>query len=169
MEAAALPEQALPPLPPAKPEPPVSQQTGQQTGQQTARLTPAGAPSEGTAPEAQNAPGETLSPADASSSPGATPGGGGATRGAAPSAGNAPPDYPMSARRRGHEGLVLLEVSLTPAGRPERIELAESSGWRSLDRAALEAVERWRFEPAMENGAPVAAVLRLPVRFRLED
>ena len=166
-EVAALPDKAQPPLPAVKPEPPVAQQT--------ANLPPAGPTTEDAAPNAESGQGESASPANAvpaeqaSPSEGTASAGGGVTRGAAPAAGNAPPDYPMSARRRGQEGLVLLDVVLTPGGRPERIDLAKSSGWRSLDRAALEAVERWRFEPAMENGLPVASLLRLPVRFRLED
>jgi outer membrane biosynthesis protein TonB len=36
-----------------------------------------------------------------------------------------------------------------------------------LDQKALEAVERYRFKPAMKNGKPVAAAISVLVNFRL--
>ena len=106
----------------------------------------------------------------ASSSPGGGAGSStGASRAASPAAGNAPPDYPLIARRRGQEGLVVVLVTLSPAGLPEQIALAEASGVASLDAAALEAVRGWRFTPATENGRAVASELRVPIRFRLEQ
>ncbi|MEJ1994625.1 MAG: TonB family protein [Limibacillus sp.] len=106
----------------------------------------------------------------ASSSPGDGAGSStGASRAASPAAGNAPPDYPLIARRRGQEGLVVVLVTLSPAGLPEQIALAEASGVASLDAAALEAVRGWRFTPATENGRAVASELRVPIRFRLEQ
>ncbi|MEJ2328111.1 MAG: energy transducer TonB, partial [Chromatiaceae bacterium] len=77
--------------------------------------------------------------------------------------------YPLIARRRGQEGLVVVLVTLSPAGLPEQIALAEASGVASLDAAALEAVRGWRFTPATENGRAVASELRVPIRFRLEQ
>jgi protein TonB len=36
-----------------------------------------------------------------------------------------------------------------------------------LDAAAREAVMRWRFQPGMQHGKPVACWVVVPVRFRL--
>ena len=47
----------------------------------------------------------------------------------------------------------------------ERLDLAQSSGNRDLDRAALEAVRRWRFQPAQRNGQPVSATVIIPLEF----
>lgn len=79
------------------------------------------------------------------------------------------PYYPMTARRRGLEGRVLLRVRVSPSGVPDVVELAESSGVASLDDAAAEAVRRWRFSPALRDGVAVAALVDIPVRFRLEE
>lgn len=45
----------------------------------------------------------------------------------------------------------------------------ESSGFRLLDEAAVAAVSARRYEPARENGHPVAERRRVTVEFRLED
>jgi periplasmic protein TonB len=79
------------------------------------------------------------------------------------------PRYPESARRRGIEGTVLLKMRITAQGRVEDVQVARSAGHPDLDESAMEAVRRWRFEPARRNGEPVAedAVL-LPVVFQLQ-
>ena len=76
---------------------------------------------------------------------------------------------PMPGNPRGHEGRVLLRVAVLGNGRVGRVDLARSSGHGSLDRAALAAVKRWRFRPALRGGEAVAATLTVPVVFRLED
>lgn len=75
------------------------------------------------------------------------------------------PNYPREALRRGIGGTVRVQVSVAPDGSVERMELAESSGDRGLDRAAMEAVRRWRFRPAMRNGQPVTATVVVPLEF----
>jgi protein TonB len=75
--------------------------------------------------------------------------------------------YPTAARRRGIEGRVLLEVAVDADGRAVAVRVAESSGHRLLDEAALRAVRDWRFTPARQDGRAVAAKVRVPVTFRL--
>ena len=79
------------------------------------------------------------------------------------------PRYPESARRRGIEGTVLLKMRITAQGRVEAVQVVRSAGYPELDESAIEAVRRWRFEPARRNGEPVAedGVL-LPVMFQLQ-
>jgi protein TonB len=87
---------------------------------------------------------------------------------AAPLAGNPAPDYPYAARLRGERGRVLLRVEVTPGGDAGVIAVERSSGYAALDRAASQAVRRWRFRPARQGGAPVAATVQVPVRFDLQ-
>lgn len=79
------------------------------------------------------------------------------------------PEYPSVARRRGQEGLATLDVLVNAQGQPQEVKLAKSSGYPLLDDAALDAVKRWTFAPAREDGAPIAARVEVPVRFRLES
>lgn len=75
------------------------------------------------------------------------------------------PRYPREALRMGAGGTVRITVTVAADGSVERLELAGSSGNRHLDRAALEAVRRWRFQPATRNGKPVAAEVSVPIVF----
>ena len=82
---------------------------------------------------------------------------------------NAPPRYPYLARRRGQEGRAVLRVEVTADGRAAAVRLHESSGYRLLDEAALEAIKQWRFTPAKRGGIPVAGSVDIPISFKLED
>jgi protein TonB len=77
--------------------------------------------------------------------------------------------YPIDAYRNGESGTVMLRVAIGADGVPASVELARSSGSRSLDRAAMSAVRRWRFQPAMRGGQPVAATVQIPVAYKLGD
>ena len=82
---------------------------------------------------------------------------------------NPAPEYPQSARWEGEEGTVLLRVLVNVSGLPEKITVARSSGYTSLDRAAEQAVQHWRFIPGTRDGRPVAMQVEVPIRFRLTD
>ncbi|HXV23309.1 MAG TPA: energy transducer TonB [Alphaproteobacteria bacterium] len=79
------------------------------------------------------------------------------------------PRYPTAARRRGIEGEVLIAVTVGADGGAEHVEVLRSSGHSMLDRAAIEALARWRFEPARNAGQAVAGTIEIPVTFRLTD
>lgn len=79
------------------------------------------------------------------------------------------PLYPASARKRGIEGRVLLQVEVDAAGLPVLIRLVESSGSEALDRAALDAVRQWKFKPARRANHPIAATVTIPIHFRLDS
>ena len=80
---------------------------------------------------------------------------------------NPEPEYPLQAKRRRQQGLVLLTVLLDTSGAPAKIEVKESSRFPALDEAAVQAVQRWKFEPAMLNKQSVQAEVEVPVRFKL--
>jgi protein TonB len=97
-----------------------------------------------------------------------TPGGVGAAGDTRPGyLSNPSPPYPPESRRAGEEGAVHLAVQVDARGRAVSVVVERSSGFPRLDRAATEAVRRWRFRPAMRSGVPVAASVTVPVRFRL--
>lgn len=76
-----------------------------------------------------------------------------------------PPRYPVDALRRGETGEVLLRVQVDERGLPARVEVLQSSGSRVLDRAAVAAAQRWRFQPAQRDGVAVAGSVEVPIAF----
>ncbi|MDH5833661.1 energy transducer TonB [Luteimonas kalidii] len=78
------------------------------------------------------------------------------------------PEYPGAAMRAGEEGTVMVEVAVGADGSPTDVSIAQRSGSRELDRAALQAVRGWTFEPAIRDGQAVASTVQVPVDFRLD-
>ena len=94
---------------------------------------------------------------------------GAVTRTATPSGGyQVHPSYPSTARRLGIEGTSLLRVFVGADGRVTDIELDRSAGHPDLDRAAIDAVRRWKFEPGRRGNEPIGMWVRLPVQFVLK-
>jgi protein TonB len=80
-----------------------------------------------------------------------------------------PPYPPMSTRMR-EEGKVILRVRVLPNGRAEQVEIKHSSGSARLDESARATVLRhWRFVPARQGDAAVAAWVLVPISFRLKE
>lgn len=80
---------------------------------------------------------------------------------------NPKPAYPLEARRRREEGLVVLSVQVDRDGFPSRIQVVQSSKFERLDAAAVEAVSQWRFTPARIGSLAVSSQIEVPIRFRL--
>jgi periplasmic protein TonB len=78
------------------------------------------------------------------------------------------PKYPMTARRRGEEGRVILDVLVSKDGQAQTITVVASSGYKELDQAAEDALRATRFNPGERNGKPVEASARLVILFQLK-
>ena len=80
-----------------------------------------------------------------------------------------PPNYPARARERGTEGWVDLEFTVSKDGttRDAVVRAAEPTG--TFDRAALDAVKRWRYEPRVVSGNVVEQRVETRLRFRLSE
>ncbi len=78
------------------------------------------------------------------------------------------PDYPAMSRRQNEQGRVVLRVELDETGRITSARVNESSGFKRLDEAGLEAVKSWHCNAATRNGEAVRAVALQPFDFILE-
>ena len=81
---------------------------------------------------------------------------------------NPRPGYPALSRRLREEGQVTLRVLVSPDGQPAQVELRSSSGSERLDRAAREAVARWRFVPARRGDTAIESWVLVPIVFKLQ-
>jgi protein TonB len=82
---------------------------------------------------------------------------------------NPPPAYPLAARRRGQAGTVIVRAEIGSDGGCRQAALKQGSGHPLLDRAAVDAVRKWRFVPAKRGDTAVAAWVEVPITFKLED
>lgn len=78
------------------------------------------------------------------------------------------PIYPTFAREKGVQGVVVLQGVIATDGSVLSVQL-ESSESPGLVGAAIEAVRRWRYKPAMLNGAPIEFPTTITVNFTLTD
>jgi len=78
------------------------------------------------------------------------------------------PAYPEIALASGREGWVALSFVITPTGDVTEAMVEQSSGGEPFERAALRAVEQWKYEPATQDGVPVEqAMVKTIIRFQL--
>lgn len=78
------------------------------------------------------------------------------------------PRYPRAAQRRNTSGHVDLAFTVTTSGTVADIEITESEPGTLFDEAAVEAVEQWRFNPAMEDGRAVEKRVAVRMSFALQ-
>jgi TonB family protein len=76
--------------------------------------------------------------------------------------------YPPDLYAQKVQGNVTLRIHIDTAGqvRPESTSVVESSGYPSLDSAAVIGARALEFKPAYANGAPLAISVLFPVYFR---
>lgn len=60
---------------------------------------------------------------------------------------------------------VLLVAQLDELGHVSNVMVARSSGLREMDRAALTAVDKWRFDPVVVEGVALHARVRVRLTF----
>jgi protein TonB len=76
------------------------------------------------------------------------------------------PEFSEEARKAKYQGLVVLVIDVDITGRPRNIRVLHGLGL-GLDEKAIEAVARWRFRPAYQDGKPVVSAATVEVTFRL--
>ncbi|HUI83425.1 MAG TPA: energy transducer TonB [Candidatus Binatia bacterium] len=76
------------------------------------------------------------------------------------------PEYSDEARKAKYQGTCVLWLIVGPDGKPRDVKVARALGM-GLDQKAIEAVRRWKFEPATLDGKPVAVQINVEVNFRL--
>ncbi len=75
--------------------------------------------------------------------------------------------YPNIAKKAGIEGLVLLSVLIGPDGNIQKLKVDHSDNVL-LNQAAISAVKKSTYTPAIQNGSPCACWISIPIEFRLD-
>lgn len=79
----------------------------------------------------------------------------------------AEPIYPQEALRSHQAGWAVVSFTIETSGRTANTHVTSSQPRRVFDRAAIEAVARYRFTPAMKNGEPVESTREQRIEFNL--
>jgi TonB family protein len=75
--------------------------------------------------------------------------------------------YPERAKRDKIDGIVRLVARIAPDGTVESVAAVEGNDL--LGDAASQAIRKWHFQPATENGKPVEDQVRIRVEFRIDS
>jgi protein TonB len=180
-KAEAPPKPKPKPKPPVKPaEKPVPHREPEKPVERAEAVRPTPQPPAPSASPAQGTPSSSSSAASSSAASRGTGSGAGKGSGSGTSdkvtpahdAGylhNPKPKYPAVAVARNWEGLVRLRVYVLPNGTAGQVLLQQSSGHESLDEAALDVVQRWRFVPAKRGEQAIASWVVVPLVFKLNS
>ena len=78
-----------------------------------------------------------------------------------------PAEYPPLAKMARIQGTVRLEAIISKDGTIQDLKVIQ--GHPLLVKAALEAVQRWRYQPTLLNGEPVEVVTEIDVNYTLAE
>jgi len=77
------------------------------------------------------------------------------------------PTYPAAAKSMGIEGTVVLRAIIGMDGSPLSLRVVNTQVDHELERAAIEAVSKWRYSPTLLNGKPIEVDTTVNVNFKL--
>ena len=76
------------------------------------------------------------------------------------------PEYTGEARAAKVQGTALVGAEVWPDGQVQNLRVKKSLD-PGLDASAIEAIQRWRFEPGEKHGRPVKVKMTVEVRFSM--
>jgi TonB family protein len=79
-----------------------------------------------------------------------------------------PPQYPYLAKRDNIEGWVVLRFMVGTEGAADRVAVVAAEPEDVFEEAALKAVARYKFQPAMKGGEAVNCVVQQKIHFSLD-
>lgn len=77
------------------------------------------------------------------------------------------PQYPKNLLSKKITGRVIVRAMVDERGMVGDISIKESSGYAEMDRAAMNAMKRWRFKPAIKGNSKVRAPVVQPFNFKV--
>lgn len=80
----------------------------------------------------------------------------------------AQPTYPASLLKKGIGGKVLVTCVVDDVGRVVSTSIKTSSGQPDLDKAAINAVNKWKFKPGTKAGKSIKATCVVPFNFEVK-
>ena len=82
---------------------------------------------------------------------------------------NPAPSYPSMSRRLAEQGRVILDVYILANGQVGELRIKQSSGFKRLDDAAMQAVKKWQYVPARRGNEAISFWYIQPLSFSLNS
>jgi len=76
--------------------------------------------------------------------------------------------YPKRKIKKGIEGKVIIDAYVNEKGRVTKTKVSQSIGNRDCDKAAINAIKKAKWEPALSKGKKVKGWVGVPVVFKIE-
>jgi TonB family protein len=80
-----------------------------------------------------------------------------------------PPSYPRSAFENSQTGQVMLRVDVDAQGKVSDVRVLSATNPGVFDEVSIAAARQWTYRPALKDGKPVAAAVRIPVTFAMDE
>lgn len=77
--------------------------------------------------------------------------------------------YPDDLQAQGIEGTVLIAAIISKEGVPSSLKVLKDGGNDEFAAAATNAVQQWRYQPALLNGEPTSVLINIQVDFKLSE
>lgn len=78
------------------------------------------------------------------------------------------PEYPRELKQNGTSGLVMVKCTIDEQGNVGETTIVKSSN-PQFDRFAVEAIKKWKFKPARQDGTPISVQVTIPIKFVSEE
>ena len=75
------------------------------------------------------------------------------------------PAYPKDALAQHISGKVVLLIDIDAQGNPTNVVVDKSEPPGVFDQVSIDAARKWKFQPAVKDGIPVAERISVPVQF----
>jgi TonB family protein len=75
------------------------------------------------------------------------------------------PAYPKDALAQHINGKVVLLIDIDAQGNPTNVVVDRSEPPGVFDQVSIDAARKWKFQPAIKDGRPVAGRISVPVQF----
>ncbi|RLA08245.1 MAG: hypothetical protein DRQ51_02970 [Gammaproteobacteria bacterium] len=77
------------------------------------------------------------------------------------------PEYPKQMQTQNKQATVVIEALIDKYGKVRQVKIKKSAG-NLFDKAAVDAIKKSKFSPALIKGTAVAVMYRIPVKFKLQ-
>ena len=78
------------------------------------------------------------------------------------------PEYPRTLKEQNVSGLVMVKCTIDEQGNVSEASVAKSSN-EQFDRFAMDAVKKWKFKPAKQDGAAISVQVTIPIKFVVDE